>query len=95
MLTVQDNLHEQPQPLAIVTNKQGRKPGDDICTKYDFDNFKDKLAIENGLREFGHSYADIQKTYFPNCVPPVTRMDIQNYVRKNPYLLKIAKTGTI
>lgn len=91
---MKDNV-QQALPLAIVTNKQGRKPAVDACTKYDFDNFKDKLALENGLKQYGHSYADIQRTYFPNCIPAVTRIDIQNYVRKTPYLLKIAKLGTI
>jgi hypothetical protein len=49
--------------------------------------------LEKGIKEFGRSYAGIQSKYFSKCSPPVTREQIQNFIRKTPHLSQLAGLG--
>ncbi len=61
--------------------------------KYEFTADDKKLLIE-GAKQYGTSYASIQKEYFMNKQPPVTRVDIANQFKQSKFLAQIASEGT-
>jgi len=67
-------------------NKKGRPTKN---AKYEFTAEDKKLLIE-GAKQYGTSYASIQKDYFNNKQPPVTRGDIANQFKQSKFLAQIA-----
>jgi hypothetical protein len=60
--------------------------------KYVF-NAEDKKKLLEGAQKYGTSYASIQKEYFNDKDPAVTRGDIANEFKKSKFLSQVATEG--
>jgi hypothetical protein len=45
------------------------------------------------LKRYGNTPAIIQKEYFSDCNPPVSRQDVANFINTTPHLKDLAKIG--
>lgn len=77
------------------SNKRKAEPaskGKQTKAKYVF-NTRDRDSMKLAIKRYGASYATIAKEYFSDATPPVTRVDVQNYIQNNPHLKEFCKRG--
>jgi len=89
-----DDINPEPKKKVKLSpqakNTKGGRPSQK--PKYIF-NQRDKKILIEAAKKYGSSYATIAKEYFSDCDPAVTRQDVANYVKSNPLLAEICKTG--
>ena len=89
-----EEILEEPKKKVKLSpqakNPKGGRPTPKA--KYVF-NQRDKKVMIEACKKYGSSYATIAKEYFADCSPAVTRQDVANYVKNNPLLSDLCKTG--
>lgn len=78
---------ETTQSQVTTPSRRGRPPKK---AKYTF-TLHDRELLKKGLREHGRGFASIAKEYFSGCKPPVTSVDVRNYVNGDPELREFAE----
>lgn len=74
------------------TKEKPASKGKQTKAKYVF-NTRDRDSMKLAIKRYGASYATIAKEYFSDATPPVTRVDVQNYIQNNPHLKEFCKRG--